>query len=273
MITGAGSGIGQGIALAFAGAGAAVAVLDIRPEGLENTVRQVEARGGRAVPILADVSDRAAVERAAAEAERALGRIDIAVNNAGIAMHGRPIAELSPAEWDWVIGVNIGGVLHGMQSFLPRIRAHGGEGWLVNTASIGGFQVRPGWHTGAYSMTKAAVVSISEALEQDLAGTPVGVSVLCPAAVATQLHLSGRTRPERLGGAYQRAENHFLGGEIEGGLSPELVGQRLLRGLRDREFFIFTHSAPRSAVDTRHARLTEAFERTARWEREMGLSA
>ena len=187
IVTGAASGIGLGMARAFAQVGMNVALCDIRQAPLDWALAEVRGLGARAIAIVTDVSERASVERAAAEAERELGRIHVACNNAGVAMHGVSIETLPAADWDWVIGVNVYGVIHGIQTFVPRIRAHGDGGHVVNTASIGGFQVHPGWHTGAYSMTKYAVVALSEALDQDLGGSGIGVSVLCPAAVATHL--------------------------------------------------------------------------------------
>jgi NAD(P)-dependent dehydrogenase (short-subunit alcohol dehydrogenase family) len=121
LVTGAGSGIGLGIARQLARAGVSVALADIRGDAAESAAAEVVAAGGRAIPLTIDVSDRADVERAADAVEGAFGRLHIAVNNAGVAMHGVPIEEIAPADWDWVIGVNIYGVIHGIQTFVPRI--------------------------------------------------------------------------------------------------------------------------------------------------------
>lgn len=265
IVTGAASGIGGGIARTLARNGMAVVLCDIRGDRLDASLAEVRGLGARAIAVVTDVSDRASVENAAREAQQAFGAIHVAANNAGVAMHGKPIAELSPAEWDWVIGVNIYGVIHGIQTFLPMIRAHGGEGHIVNTASIGGFQIHPGWNTGAYSMTKYAVVALSEALAQDLEGSPIGVSVLCPASVKTQLHASSESRPERLGGPYRRPENHFLEEATSEGLAPDDVGERVARAIRHRELFVFTHVEPREWVEERHARVQAAFTECEHW--------
>jgi NAD(P)-dependent dehydrogenase (short-subunit alcohol dehydrogenase family) len=267
IVTGAGSGIGSGIAVAFARAGMSVALADIRRDALDGVVAAVEAEGAKALPLEVDVSDLASVQAAADAVEKCFGRLHVAVNNAGVAMHGVPVEQLESADWDWVIGVNVYGVLHGMKAFLPRIRAHGEGGHLVNTASIGGFQIRPGWNTGAYSMTKYAVVAISEALEQDLEGSGIGVSVLCPAAVRTNIDQSAVARPGRFGGPFERPQNHFLRDLVKDGLTPEQVGERVLLAIRQREFYVFTHSAPRQWVDERHVRLMRAFDSAAAWER------
>lgn len=266
IVTGAGSGIGAGIAVAFARAGMSVAVADIRAAALDGVVAAIEAEGVEALPLEVDVSELASVQAAASAVERRFGKLHVAVNNAGVAMHGVPIEQLDQADWDWVIGVNVYGVLNGMKAFLPYLRAHGEGGHLVNTASIGGFQIRPGWHTGAYSMTKYAVVALSEALEQDLQGSGIGVSVLCPAAVSTNIDQSASARPDRFGGPFERSANHFLHDLVKDGLPPEAVGERVVLAIERGEFYVFTHSAPRQWVEERHARLLQAFDRARDWE-------
>jgi NAD(P)-dependent dehydrogenase (short-subunit alcohol dehydrogenase family) len=270
IVTGAGSGIGFALAEACAAAGMAVAACDIQASRLDGVVQAIEAKGGRALPVPLDVSDRLAMERAAVEIEAAFGNIHYLFNNAGIAMHGVPIERLSVPEWDWVIDVNIYGVIHGMQVFLPFIRRHGEGGHVINTASIGGFQIRPGWNTGAYSMTKYAVVALSEALEQDLEGTGIGVSVLCPALVETDLATSGDNRPARFGGPYRRPENDFVAEHSRGALKPSLVAARVLEAVKSGEFFIFTHSHPQIWIEERHRRLLDAFDRVRKWEQDVG---
>ena len=262
-VTGAGSGIGRGIALALAARGAAVAVCDIRAEAAEAVAAEIVAAGGRALALGLDVSDAAAVEAAAGRIEAELGPVAILCNNAGVAMHGVPMHEIALSDWDWVIGVNIMGVVHGIRSFVPRMLARGTPAHVVNTASIGGFQVNPAFLTGAYSMTKYAVVALSEGLANELADSPIGVSVLAPAAVATGIHLSGRARPERLGGATERAENHFMGDLIRDGAAPEVVGARVAEAIEAGEFYIFTHPETRPWLEARHARILAGFEATA----------
>ncbi|MGH6924982.1 MAG: SDR family NAD(P)-dependent oxidoreductase [Propylenella sp.] len=263
LVTGAGSGIGLGIARQLARAAVSVALADIRSDAAESAAAEIVAAGGRAIPLTVDVSDRADVERAADAVERAFGKLHIAVNNAGVAMHGVPLEKIAPADWDWVIGVNIYGVIHGIQTFVQRIRAHGEGGHIVNTASIGGLQVNPNFHTSAYSMTKYAVVALSEALEQELEGSSIGVSVLCPAAVNTSIHLSGRSRPERLGGPTLRPENHFMGDIIKDGWAPDEVGVRVVEAILENEFFVFAQTEPREWIEKRHRRILAAFDRAA----------
>jgi NAD(P)-dependent dehydrogenase (short-subunit alcohol dehydrogenase family) len=243
-----------------------VALLDIQESALGELRRQIESSGGKAIALAADVSDADSLAAAAQRAEDAFGRIHVAVNNAGVAMHGTPLEEIGLGDWNWVIGVNIYGVIHGIRTFVPMIRKHGEGGHIVNTASIGGLQVHPGWNTGAYSMTKYAVVALSEALEQELAGSGIGVSVLCPASVRTAIYDSAKNRPARLGGPFERRQQHFLKDTIADGLTPLAVGERVLHAIRDNEFFVFTHAEPRQSIEDRHRRIMEAFDRIAETE-------
>ena len=263
-VSGAGSGIGRGIALALARRGVRVGVCDIKLGDAQDTVRQIEALGGSALAVQVDVSDSASVEQAVAAIEQAYGAIAIGCNNAGIAMHGVPLHEISASDWDWVIGVNLRGVIHGIRALVPRMLQAGRPAHIVNTASIGGFQVNPNFLTGAYSMTKYAVVALSEGLHNELQGSPIGVSILAPAAVDTQIHLSERSRPERLGGPTVRAQNHFMGDLIRGGMTPEAVGERVAHGIEANELYIFTHPETQHWLDRRHAAITAAFDEARR---------
>jgi NAD(P)-dependent dehydrogenase (short-subunit alcohol dehydrogenase family) len=263
-VSGAGSGIGRGIAMALAGRGVRVGVCDIRQADAAETARLIEAAGGTALAVGVDVSDRASVEQAMVTLEDAFGPIAIACNNAGISMHGVPLHEISAADWQWVIDVNILGVIHGIQAVVPRMLAAQRPAHVVNTASIGGFQVNPNFLTGAYSMTKYAVVALSEGLHNELEGTPIGVSILAPAAVDTRIHLSERSRPERLGGATVRPENHFMGDLLKGSMDPKAVGQRVVGAIEADELYIFTHPDTQHWLDRRHAAITAAFEQARR---------
>ena len=263
-VTGGGSGIGRGMAMSFARRGVRVGVCDIREADAAETVRLIEAEGGTARAIGVDVSDRASVEDAVAAVEAAFGPIAIACNNAGIAMHGVPLHEIDAADWDWVIGVNIHGVIHGIQAVIPRMLASGHPAHMINTASIGGFQVNPNFLTGAYSMTKYAVVALSEGLRNELEGTNIGISILAPAAVDTKIHLSERSRPERLGGATIRPRNHFMGDLIRGQMPPAEVGERVADAIEAGDFYIFTHPETKEWLDRRHAAIDAAFEKARR---------
>jgi NAD(P)-dependent dehydrogenase (short-subunit alcohol dehydrogenase family) len=166
-----------------------------------------------------------------------------------------------------VIGVNVLGVVNGIRTFVPMIRRHGEGGHVVNTASMSGFFIRQGRNQGAYSMTKYAVVALSEALEQDLEGADIGVSVVCPGAVVTRILESAATRPERFGGPYTRPRQEAFRGAASQSLPPELVGQRVLHAIKQREFYLLTHAHERAAVKARHDRIEAAFDRAEAWAR------
>ena len=260
IVTGAGSGIGLGIASALLKVRAKVALTDIREEALTQAMHHIKPLGGESMAIAVDVSDASSVQSAADQVIERWGKLHIAINNAGVAMHGMTLEQYSLADWDWVMGVNIHGVIHGIRSFLPLLKAHGEAAHMVNTASIGGLQVNPHFLTGPYSMTKYAVVALSEALRNELTGTSVGVSVLCPAAVDTSIHLSGRARPERMGGPTDRPETLFVGEAIKGGMDPQEVGQYVLHAMQDQQFWIFPHTAPQAWIEKRHEDIQAAFD-------------
>jgi NAD(P)-dependent dehydrogenase (short-subunit alcohol dehydrogenase family) len=268
IVTGAGSGIGLGLARTFARHGMSVALCDIRKDRLDAALAEVRGLRARAIAMPTDVSDRASVREAAEQTVKAFGALHVACNNAGVTIHGRSIADLSPQEWDWLIGVNLHGVIHGIETFLPHIRSHGQEGHIVNTASIAGFQVRGGRRSGAYAATKFAVVALSESLAHDLAGTPVGVSVLAPAAVKTRIYVSGDNRPDRFGGPYEEPGNNPFQQELETGLEPDEVGERVVRAIRGHELYVFTHMETKDWLLARHRRIIDAFDECERWQAE-----
>lgn len=260
FVTGAANGIGLGICRALARAGADVALADIQADALAAARDEIAGLGVRAVAIPLDVSDAAAMERAADMVQETFGKVHILCNNAGVSLGNNKVLEVPPEQVAWMFGVNLFGVLHGVRAFMPRIRAHGEGGHIVNTASIGGLQVNRALGTGVYAMTKYGVVALSEALEHELEGSGIGVSVLCPALVDTTLYRSGERRPERFGGAYDRTDLTDAQARMADGMAPDAVGERVLRAIRNDEFFVFTHAAPRSWIEARHARLMEGFD-------------
>jgi NAD(P)-dependent dehydrogenase (short-subunit alcohol dehydrogenase family) len=262
FVTGGANGIGRGIACSLARAGANVAIADIDESSLADANAAVEPFGTKVMTIPLDVSDRAAVERAADEVESAFGRVHLLFNNAGVSIGPLPVTDIAPQQWDWIFGVNVFGVVNGVSAFVPRIEAHGEGGHVVNTASIGGLQVHPVLRNGSYAMTKYAVVALSEALALQLEDTNIGVSVLCPAATRSTLSRSSRRRPERFGGPYESSVPAESRGSnlLPEALDPDDVGERVLDCIRHEEFFIFTHSDPRAWIAERNARLVAAFD-------------
>src|SRR5690606_13050777 len=195
VITGGSSGIGRGIALAFARAGARVIVTGRSTEHLEETTAAFAADGLEVETLQLDVTDLTAMRVAADDIEQRYGRVDVLVNNAGIGLTG-PVADATPSDWDWVIDVNIRGVGNGIQAFLPRIRAHGEGGHIVNTSSMAGLMPIV---AGLYSMTKAAVIGVSEALHIELKPEGIGVSAYCPGPVHSNIASAVKNRPQQYG--------------------------------------------------------------------------
>lgn len=265
FVSGGASGIGLGIARALAERGAKIAVADVRLDHLEEAraIAEAEGWGDRSIALALDVADRTAVAQALAETERRLGPLSILVNNAGVGIAG-PVAEAAFPDWDWGLSVNLGGVVNGLVAGLPRIRAHGGSGHIVNTASLGALMpARP--TRGIYAATKAAIISLSEHLRLDLQGTGIGVSVLLPGPTRTNIGESGRTRPARL-----RAGSRFVAlEELRAGSSPPLpedirwldpleAGRMTVDAIIDDRLYIVTHPEYLDAVKARHGQIERA---------------
>ena len=199
VVTGAASGIGRAFAERFAAEGSAIVVADLDVAEAEVVAAGIRASGGDAEAIGVDVSDAAAVDRLAAATLERFGRVDVLCNNAGVSTFNL-FRDQTLDDWRWVVGVNLWGVVHGLQTFVPIMREQGTPGHIVNTASIAGLLSGVAF-IGPYCATKVAVVSISETLAQELAidETPIGVSVLCPSSVDTKVMESERGRPAELG--------------------------------------------------------------------------
>lgn len=241
FITGGGSGVGLGMAKVFAGAGMKVVIADIRQDHLDRAMAQFSGGNLRVHPILLDVTDRDAVTAAADEAERVHGRVHVVCNNAGINLFA-PMDECTYEDWDWVMGVNLGGVINGVRTFVPRIKAHGEGGQIVNTASMAAFITGPG--AGIYTASKFAVRGLSESLRWNLAPHNIGVSVLCPGLVNSAIHESDKVRPQRLSKNIGPVDLEFMGrlADIHSvGMDPVEVGEKVLAGIRRNDLHIFPH--------------------------------
>jgi NAD(P)-dependent dehydrogenase (short-subunit alcohol dehydrogenase family) len=265
FVTGAANGIGLGICRALARNGANIVLADIEQAQLEIARRELSTFNVRTHAIEVDVSEAEAYERAADQAEAEFGNIHLLFNNAGVSLGPTPLWQVKPEQWEWIFGVNIHGVINGIRTWVPRMQRHGEAGHIVNTASIGGLQVNPKLRNGSYAMTKYAVVAASEALALDLEGGPIGVSVLCPALVATTLYASPQRRPARLGGGFGHPGTEAAKARFSEGLAPDDVGRRVLDAVARSEFFIFTHEEPRAWIEARHARLLAGFDSIARY--------
>ena len=268
FVTGAASGIGLGICRALAREGVNLALADIERAPLDNAVAEIAGLGVKAFGVQLDVSDEAAVGRAAEKVAAGFERLHLLVNNAGVTFAGSPLLGVPQQQFDWIFGVNVFGMLHCLRAFVPLIRKHGEGGHILNTASIGGLQVNPQLRNGPYAMTKYAVVAMSETLALDLQGSGIGVSVFCPALVATNLMRSGNRRPERFGGPYQpgapaaTAASRVMPTRA---ISPDEAGMRAVSAIRNDEFFVFTHSETRAWIEARHRRLMQGFDQVDAW--------
>jgi NAD(P)-dependent dehydrogenase (short-subunit alcohol dehydrogenase family) len=258
FVTGGSSGIGRGITLAFARAGMHVVATGRRPQHLQESAALFAAEGLDVVTMQLDVTDAEAVAQAAAATEERFGRVHVLVNNAGIGIIG-PVAQAKQADWDWIIDVNIKGVAHGLQAFLPRIRAHGEGGHIVNTASMGGLLPVS---AGLYCLTKAGLIALSETLHIELAPENIGVSAYIPGPVHSNLGSSSAARPD------QYADTGYPPRPPRDPSQPpprlpymsnEEAGERVLAGVRRNDLFILTHPEFREGVRERAEALINAF--------------
>ena len=261
VVTGAASGLGRAMALAFADEGMHVALGDVAD--VSDTFAQVEAKGVSAVALRVDVSRQEDVERVAQLVDRDLGGADLVCNNAGVS----PLAaawEGSLGDWQWIVGVNLWGVIHGVRSFVPRLMARG-SGHVVNTASVADLISPPG--SAAYNVTKHAVVAYSETLHHDLRerGSAVGVSVLCPAYVPTGIADSERNRPANVEPSVKTKETlareQMLKKAVTSGrLSADDVARAVVQAVKDERFYVLTHPRIKGAI---RARMDDILEERA----------
>ena len=265
LVTGGGSGIGRGIALALAGEGMRVVVADIERDAAEAVAAEIAASGREASAETLDVTDPAAVEALAGRCDEQHGGVDVLCNNAGV-LGPTPIGPDSIDNWRWILDVNVLGVVHGINAFVPRMLAsigeRGGEAHVVNTASIGGLLAGHGWGISAYVASKFAVVSMSRNLRGELAGSGIGVSVLCPGAVRTGIWQAARNRPAQRGGPeeYEWSDRILR----ESSIDPLAIGRHVLRAIREDEFYIITHTDRRHVIESEARELLEAFDRSDR---------
>jgi NAD(P)-dependent dehydrogenase (short-subunit alcohol dehydrogenase family) len=254
VVTGGGSGIGRGIALALARAGSDVVVADIDAARAADVVTELTAGGVDAVGVTCDVTDRAAVEQLAEAAWDRYGHVDVVANNAGVFPKFASVLDLDEHDARWVLEVNLMGVWYGCAAFGRRFVEQGTPAHILNTGSENSVGV-PHTHAAFYTASKHAVLGFSDVLRRELPEF-VGVSVLCPGMVETDLATAGRHRPERFGGP--TPTNPWL--SLEGGMDPEAVGELAVDGMRRGDFVIMTHPPVRDIADQRANDILAAFE-------------
>jgi NAD(P)-dependent dehydrogenase (short-subunit alcohol dehydrogenase family) len=267
FVTGGASGIGFALGAAFAQAGMKVMLADIETEALAAAVKSLHDFGPNIRGVTCDVADPFSVERAAKASYEAFGNVHVVCNNAGVAAAGG-IDNISLDNWRWVLDVNLMGVLHGIRTFLPHIRAHGEGGHFVNTASMAGMNSGLGF--SPYVASKFAVVGMSEGLATRINPFGIGVTVLCPGYVRTRIGESGRNRPERYGPAQPPDPASPAGllvaqlaERLQAGLDPSDVAARVLAAIREEELYVFTHPEMRGEVEDRFAAIMAAMDKAA----------
>lgn len=269
FVTGGASGIGFALGRRLAEAGMKVMLADIEVDALKAAVESLRDVGPEVRGVTCDVTDPVSVEMAAKASYDAFGNIHVVCNNAGVG-GGSGIDDISLENWRWVLDVNLMGVLHGIRTFLPHIRAHGEGGHIVNTASMAGLNSGMGF--SAYSASKFAVVNMSEGLAARIKPLGIGVTVLCPGFVRTRITESGRNRPARYGPS-QKPDPASSAGTlvaqiaemVRSGLDPDDVAAQVLTAIRENELYVFTHYDAdwRGELEARFAGILAAMDKAA----------
>jgi len=246
VITGGASGIGLAMARRFAAEGCKLVLADIEAKALDTAVAELTAGGAEAIGVVTDVSKREAIDALRDASVEAYGKVHVLCNNAGVQVAGH-MWKTSQAKWEWIMGVNLWGVVHGVQSFVPHMIEHGEPCHIVNTSSAAGLTTPP--FMSAYCVTKHGVVALTECLSADLrdAQPQIRASVLCPAFVQTNLHLSSAKRPQEAPGDTLMTDDEqdaFDGATknmVQSGLQPEVIAERVYETLLKPKLHILTN--------------------------------
>jgi NAD(P)-dependent dehydrogenase (short-subunit alcohol dehydrogenase family) len=256
VVTGGGNGIGKALCVALAEAGANVVIADIELDAAEAVKAEISATGAGCLALAVDVTDEGSVNRMRDAAQEAFGSVDILVNNAGVMHPTKPLFETSSADLEWVMSVNVGGVMNGIRAFVPLFIEQGTPAWILNTASEHSLGV-PHLGGGLYTASKHAVLGLSDVLRRELP-EHIGVSVLCPGIVGTTLWKASERRQDRYGGAEAGSEQ--AGAAMQHiGMPVEAVAQATIRGLGEETFFIVTHPHAVAFGQARWSEIESAF--------------
>ena len=246
VVTGAASGIGRGLARRFAEEGMRVVLADVERDALEAAAAELRETGAELLAVETDVSSAESVEALADRAYEAFGAVHVVCNNAGVGGGRGPTQDTTVADWEWILGVNLWGVIHGVRSFVPRMLDGGEEGHVVNTSSGAGLAATP--FNTVYGTSKAGVVALTESLylELELRGAPVSASVLCPGLIRTNILDAERNRPEALRNPGEpppegRARARLREAMASSGTPPAEVAAQVVEAIREQRFWILTH--------------------------------
>lgn len=261
FITGGASGIGFGIAQQLLANGAKLVLADIRQDHLDEARAFFDERqqGRNVHTIRLDVSDRAAMAEAAKEAEAVMGGPDILINNAGIDPSG-PFEQATYADWDYGINVNLMGPINGIMAFAPGMRARGRGGHIVNTASLAGLTPMPSY-MAIYAVSKAGVITLTEAIRDSMAQDDIGVTVLMPGPIKSRIHESGQNRPERFreGSGFKLSEAQLAKRVVaDDWMEPTQVGDMIVDAIRHNKLYVSTHGNWREACEARFKALLDS---------------
>ena len=263
VITGAASGIGAAMARRFAAEGMGLVLADVEEPLLDELVAELSAEGAEVISVPTDVSDATAMDRLGTAAFDRFERVNVVCNNAGVSGSSAPVQELRAVDWEWVLGVNLMGVVHGHRVFQPHLMSHG-DGHIVNTASVAGMTAFAG--LAPYHASKHAVLALTEVVHSELAGagSTIGVSALCPGWVATRIAESDRNRPEQVPDPLvadpveAEAVREMIRDFMAGHQPPEEVAGLVVDAIREQRFYVFTASDWASAIAERHADIAGA---------------
>lgn len=262
FITGGAAGIGLGMARAFAERGMQLALADIDAVALAQAKAQLETAGTKVLTFALDITDVDQLKRAAASTVEQLGGINIVCANAGVTGFLGPLQQGSDADWNWIIDVNIKGTVNTIQATLPYLLQNEHDAHIVITSSVSGLRVHnPSRGQGMYNTTKFAMIGLAEALALDLEPQGIGVSVLCPGVVNTDISNAGRNRQAKYGGAYATAAEDFVLATLaKSGTDPLVFGRWVVKAIERNQLIVVTHAQDRDQVAARHARIMQAFD-------------
>jgi NADP-dependent 3-hydroxy acid dehydrogenase YdfG len=262
FVTGGSSGIGLGLVKVLAEEGMKVAFSYRRQEHLDQTMAHFRDKPRQSVhPIKVDVADRAAMDGAKREIERVYGPVQVLINNAGVGILG-PMEQATFSDWDWIMSVNVGGVINGLVTFLPAMLASGQQAHIVNVASMGGIAALGS--AGLYTTTKYAVVGLSESLRTDMIGRNVGVSVYCPGTVKSNIGEGDALRHEKFKDSGYAAPEPRKQGEVsfmDHAMDPLEAAAHVLEGIKNNQLFIISHPEFRAVLHARHAKIEASIAR------------